>query len=161
MQAPTVIRKHWFGLVVIVLAALIVELALVLAMVTMYDQGSLTPNLYAFLGTIMIVVLLIDLVTAYVYRLSSIVLTDAGITIANWQTLFFSNTAVCEWNQVEDVQAKQGGVFAQILGFGTLLIQTAGTQTNITMTMVPRVQYWRSYIEKKAAEAPTLTKSTL
>ncbi|MGO4470359.1 hypothetical protein AB4Y95_00270 [Arthrobacter sp. M-10] len=156
---PTIIRKHWFGLAVILVAGLVVELALALAIVVALHQGTLTPNLYAFLGVIMVVVLLADLVTAYVYRLSSIVLTATAITVANWQTLFFSNTAVCEWNQVEDVNAKQGGVFAQLLSFGTLRIQTAGTQNNITMTMVPRVQYWRATIEAKAAATPTLTHS--
>ncbi|BAS17602.1 hypothetical protein AHiyo8_59050 [Arthrobacter sp. Hiyo8] len=155
----TIIRKHWFGLAVILAAGLAVELALVLAVAVTFHQGQLTPNVYAFLGVIMVVVLLADLVTTYVYRLSSIVLTDAGITITNWQTLFFSNTAECEWNQVEDVNAKQGGVFAQLLGFGTLLIQTAGTQNNITMMMVPRAQYWRATIEAKAAATPTLTHS--
>jgi len=160
MQAqPTIIRKHWFGLLVILLTGLVVELAFVLAMTAMFFQGTLTPNLYAFLGTIMIIVLLIDLVVAYVYRLSSIVFTENGITITNWQTLFFSNTAVCEWNQVEDVMAKQGGVFSQLLLFGTILVQTAGTERNLKMTMVPRVQYWRATIEAKATTTPALTHS--
>ncbi|RAN77997.1 hypothetical protein B5P43_18370 [Bacillus sp. SRB_336] len=160
MQAqPTIIRKHWFGLLVVLVAGLVVELAFVLAMTAMFDQGTLTPNNYAFLGTVMIIVLLIDLVVAYVYHLSNITLTDAGITVTNWSTLFFSITAVCEWNQVEDVMAKQGGVFAQLLLFGTVLVQTAGTERNLRMTMVPRVQYWRSTIEAKATATPTLTHS--
>lgn len=156
---PTIIRKHWFGLVVVLLIGLLVEATLVLAMYTFYYQGALTLNLYIALSAVLVVVLLATVVVAYVYRLSNIVLANEGIAITNWSTLFFSRTAVCEWSQVQDVTATQDGVFAQLLGFGTLLIQTAGTERNLKMTMVPRVQHWRSYVEAQAASAPTITQA--
>lgn len=122
-----------------------------------YYQGTLTLTIYIALSTVLVTVLAATIITAYVYRLSFIAITDDQLEITNWYTLFYDSQTVCEWNQVEDINVKRGGIFSQILGFGTLLVQTAGTQNNLTMTMVPKVESLRNEMATRADQATTKT----
>ncbi|MFK7779748.1 MAG: PH domain-containing protein [Candidatus Gracilibacteria bacterium] len=51
----------------------------------------------------------------------------------------FLNRTVSECNlgQVQEVNSKTSGLFANILNYGTLSIQTAGNQTNLKMDFAP------------------------
>lgn len=84
-----------------------------------------------------------------VYSLSSITLTTAGISVTYWATLFHRQVLDTEWSDVEDVSAVTSGIFAQLLDFGTVNVQTAGTRQNIRMTMVPNAEYWRQVINER------------
>ncbi len=152
---PILIRKHWFGLFLIYLSGFLAVALILGAMYVLILQGTMSVQLYATLSVILVIILLATLVSAYVYRLSSIVLTDVGMTVTNWNSLFFSNVAVCEWKQLQDVDVKKGGVFSQVLDYGTLLVQTAGTERNLEIPMIPRVEHWRDYIAATADAAPT------
>ncbi|MET4003880.1 membrane protein YdbS with pleckstrin-like domain [Arthrobacter sp. UYCu511] len=150
---PTVIRKHWFGLLVILLIGGAVMGLIAGLMTIFYYQSALTLTLYVVLSVVLVTVLAATVVTGYVYRLSFMAITDSQLEFTNWYTLFYDSQSVCEWRNIEDVNVKRGGIFAQILGFGTLLVQTAGTQNNLTMTMVPKVEALRNELASRADAA--------
>lgn len=68
----------------------------------------------------------------------------------NYQTLFVSDDAECDWNTVQSIDAKQTNIFAKIFGYGTLLVQTADARPNLSMPYVPRVEYWNHWIDQHA-----------
>lgn len=86
---------------------------------------------------------------AWTYWNSTIVMDDTGITVTNWNSLFSYTAAATKWSELEDVDCSQTTIWAQLFGYGTLLVQTAGTQTNLQMSMVASVKKWNSYIYKK------------
>jgi membrane protein YdbS with pleckstrin-like domain len=92
---------------------------------------------------------------AYVYTLSRIVMDGAEMRVINWPTLFYSNVAVCEWREVQDVDVRKGGIFSQIFDYGTLFVQTAGTERNLRIPMIPNCEHWRDYIAQQADQAAT------
>ena len=53
------------------------------------------------------------------------------------QTLFFTKTSVLGLANIEDVTAIRKGVFAHLLDYGTLNIETAGEQENFKFKYCP------------------------
>jgi 4-amino-4-deoxy-L-arabinose transferase-like glycosyltransferase len=89
----------------------------------------------------------------YVYALSRIVLTDKQLTVTNWTSVIASDVAVCDWSQVQDVAVQKGGILPLLFDYGSLLIQTAGTERNLRINYIPKVEYWRDVIEQRADAA--------
>ncbi|MCQ4127464.1 hypothetical protein NOU13_23420 [Rhodococcus erythropolis] len=56
-----------------------------------------------------VVVLISTAVTGMVYNLHSMTLTDNGVTIKNWGSLFFRSETRCDWNEIEDLDVQRGG----------------------------------------------------
>jgi len=105
------------------------------------------PNVMFFLGAfIVVLVAAFFLVWLRVYSISYVYLDSAGLTAVNWQSLFNKQNVQAEWSDVEDVSVVTSGFFAQMLGFGTLNIQTAGTRENVRMVMVPNAEHWQEVI---------------
>lgn len=150
---PTVIRKSFVGLVLIYLFGILA--VGILGVAALYL--STTQHDFAILLLIMaIVVAIVTLLQAYVYNLSRIVITAEQLDVVNWTSIINQNNAVCEWHQVEDIDFKKSGILGLLFDYGTLLIQTAGTERNLRITMVPRVEHARDYMAALADSAPTL-----
>lgn len=146
---PIVIKKTYVGLIAIVLVTLVVTTGIVLA--AEYARAVYSINIAAYMAAIAsaFVVALLGGVGAYVYSLSSITLDDTGITVNNWKSLIIDVNAQCDWSEVQDVTSTQAGVGARLFNYGTLLIQTAGTQTNLELSMVPAPDYWQGIIRQR------------
>ena len=142
---PVTIHRSFLGLVWIVLRGIAIIAILYIANRYLLRSGdtSIASELIAFITVIIIIVVLIQAIT---YDLATLVITDTGITITNWNSLFFSKSSETKYQEIEDATVTQGGVFSGLFGFGTLLVQTAGTQTNLSLTYVPNADSWRDYI---------------
>jgi hypothetical protein len=156
---PIIIKKSLIGLFLIVLGGTVLIAALALGLDVLYLQGQLDPQLYAFVSFAIIITLLATLISAYVYVISYIQLDDQGITVSDWMSLFSDSKAMTEWNKVQDVNIRKPGVLAQIADYGTLLVQTAGTDRNLVLPYIPNVEHWQEYIQAKADAAPELVKT--
>lgn len=153
--APIIIHKHPVGLFLIALAG-IGAISLLLGITSsLFTQGQLTVQLYLLVVVAFVAIVLSTVVSLYVYNLSTITLTTESVDVSNWRSLFQDSAGTTEWRNIQDVTAKKNGILSFIFDYGTLTIQTAGTEDNLVLPMVPRIEYWRSYVEKLANDAKT------
>ena len=149
-QLPATISKHWFGYVIIVGAGLLIAGLLGVASYSFYVNG-LALELFAFTFFFAVVALLLTIVQIWVYSLSYVELTEAGIHVVNWRTLFVKTDVTTEWERVQDVSVATGSTWALLFNYGTLVIQTAGTSQELRMTMIPDAEYWQALIQANAS----------
>ena len=154
---PVRIYRHWIGYVAILLAG-----ALTIGLLWVgFLSFATTPGIdhvFAFqLAFVTItVVLAITVIQLYVYSLSYIDLSEEGIRIKNWVTLFVSKDELFEWTKVSRATAALGGFFGQILDYGVISIETSGGSIQASMKTIPRVEYWQNQIQLKADQFPTI-----
>jgi hypothetical protein len=151
---PVTIKKSWFGYVIIAITGLAVIGLLWVGFYSYLIDAPAAPQLVFGLGAIAIVLtVLITIVQLYVYSLSFITLTTEGVTVKNWLTLFVSTDEVFEWVKLTKVEAAKGGIFGQVIGYGTLSLGTSDGSQLVNMKVIPNVEYWQIFIESKAAES--------
>ncbi|HET6925072.1 MAG TPA: hypothetical protein VFH39_04540 [Candidatus Saccharimonadales bacterium] len=155
---PVTIRKSFIGLFAIYLVGFLLTVALLGAGLYLLLRTDSRP-----LGVVLLAVaaftVLGTLVQGYVYSLCRIVLTEAELDVINWSSLFSQNNAVCEWRMVNDVDFKKAGILSFLFDYGTLLVQTAGTERNLRISYVPRVEKVRDLIAQLADTAITPVRS--
>jgi hypothetical protein len=152
---PIIIKKAGIGLVAILLSGLILFAVLLFAMYQSLTANG-THGLTLVVAFAAVVVLLATAVQAYVYSLSQVVLTDAGMKVASWNSLFSESEADTLYQHIEDVDVKRSGVFAMVFGYGTLYVQTAGTERNLKLPMIANAEYWKDELDRRVGAAKTL-----
>jgi hypothetical protein len=155
MQAlPVTIKKTWFGYLLIAITGLAVIGLLWVGFYSYLIGRPPAPQVIFGLGaTAIILTVLVTIVQLYVYSLSFITLTTEGVTVKNWITLFVSTNEVFEWVKLTKIDAAQGGIFGQVIGYGTLSLGTSDGSKLVNMKFIPNVEYWQTFIESKAAES--------
>lgn len=155
-QLPVTIHRSSVGLALIGLVGFGVT-ALLYAMAVYYrGQHWADPVIFQLITLAALVTLIATVVTAATYALTSLKLTDDHIEVSNWLSLFSSRVSQADYADIEDVTVTQGTILSRVFGYGTLLVQTAGTQTNLEITYVPNVYAWRDVIAGKARGAQRL-----
>jgi hypothetical protein len=81
---------------------------------------------------------IILLISAFVYRASRIILTDQSLVAVVQQALFARKISRLSMSNVEDVTAEQKGILQSVFNFGTLTIQTAGQEDNFIFPFCPK-----------------------
>lgn len=150
---PTVIKKHPIGIALILLVGLGTTALIWATLYSLHRTGDLDSTTTWMMLFASIVVLLITVIQLWVYSLSYIELTDDGIHIVNWRTLFVKTDVMTEWSKIQDVTVSTGSIWPVIFNFGTLTIQTAGTAQELNMTMVGNAEYWQAIIQAEAQAA--------
>jgi uncharacterized membrane protein YdbT with pleckstrin-like domain len=147
MQEQTIYR-HWFGTFIIFLAGTIPMSVLFYFMYFVWEPDDPLGQLAAFIS---IIIGLVTAVLIYTFTLSHIDLNDSGIQYTKYSTLFSSSIVEADWNTVQSIDATKPGIFAQLFGFGTLLVQTADAKPNFSMTYVPQVLQVKELIDQHAS----------
>lgn len=140
---PVTVDKHWAGQLGIFLLG-VAGLGLVFwALLESYRTPWADP-LIMFSLSVLLVAFIVAFTAVWlrVYSLSYFTLTPEGIVVVQWNSLFHSQKTVTEWSDVEDASSVKSGIFAQLLPFGTVNVQTAGTIQNLRLTMAPNPDYW-------------------
>ncbi|MGH7156546.1 MAG: hypothetical protein ACREGG_00285 [Candidatus Saccharimonadales bacterium] len=139
----TVVRRSFIGLAGIYLVAL-VAVAAVVGLVVVLSPGTFQTSSTTISGSlgaaivISAVFLALILFTAtYVYRQSRLLVTNKSLVQILQRTLFIRKVSRLSMSNVEDVNEEQRGVLANIFGYGTLTVQTAGTEDNFIFTLCP------------------------
>ena len=150
---PTIITKHWIGYAAILGVGFGVT-AMIWAMI--YALAG-TPSLSATAGVALLfasaVVLLISIVQVWVYSLSYVEITEEAIRVVNYRTLFWKSNSVTEWVRVQDVTVQSANIFATSFNYGTLVVQTAGTEQGLILPMIPDPTYWQAVVAQLADQA--------
>ncbi len=139
----TVVRRSLIGLagiylVVIVAVAAIVGLVLALSPSTFQTSGStISGSLSAVIAASAILLAVILFTVTYVYRQSRMLVTNKSLVQILQKTLFIRKVSRLSMSNVEDVNEEQRGLLASLFDYGTLTVQTAGTEDNFVFTLCP------------------------
>ena len=66
------------------------------------------------------------------------IVTNKRIVDIDWMGLLYKQLSSSQLDKIQDVTYKQGGISDTFFNFGTVLIQTAGTEPNFEFEAVPR-----------------------
>ena len=139
----TVVRRSVIGLVGIYLVA-ILAVAAITTLVIVLSPGTFQTSSATISGPLSAIILLaavllvLILFTAtYVYRQSRLLVTDKSLVQILQKTLFIRKVSRLSMSNVEDVNEEQRGLLASLFNYGTLTVQTAGTEDNFVFTLCP------------------------
>lgn len=131
------------GLVGIYLVAFL-AVAAITTMVIIISPGTFktsSANISGPLSAVILVsaiLLVLILFTAtHVYRQSQLMVTDRSLVQVMQKTLFNRKVSRLSMSNVEDVNEEQRGILSSLFNYGTLTVQTAGTEDNFIFTMCP------------------------
>lgn len=65
------------------------------------------------------------------------ILTDQRVVDIDWISLLYKRVSSAQLEKIQDVAYKQGGVLDSFFDYGTVFIQTAGTDPNFEFEAVP------------------------
>lgn len=82
----------------------------------------------------------------YIYRQSKLIITDKNLTQVLQHGLFNRKVSELSMANVEDVTSHQRGAFASIVGYGDLIVETAGEQANFKFVFCPKPSYYGKLI---------------
>ena len=147
-ELVTEIRKHPFGLFLILFIGIFVLLVSIItaAVISAADlnsffQSSNANSAKGALVTIGFFIALLSLVGtfigAFLYRSNVIYVTSEKIAQIVYTSLFHRKVSQLSIGDVQDVTVAQKGILAHLFGYGTLVVETAGEQQNYTFTFVP------------------------
>ncbi len=121
-------------------------LILVLVAMASYGTGRYADAIakYLPLATVMIVlwsvgllVLVILLIAYFIYRQNRVVLTTQNLMQVEQYGLFNRVVSKLSLANIEDVTGERKGLFATILNYGNLIVETAGEQENFVFEQAP------------------------
>lgn len=138
-------KKHWVNIIPVLLACAIlaiIVLALPSAWLYLPDLRALLSGgaLSVLMVAGMSFIILIALLSYWIYLQNRLVLTSMYVTQVNQVGLFNRTISRISLDKLQEVTARQHGPVAQMLGFGDIVIETAGEQENFVFTQVPHPQ---------------------
>jgi membrane protein YdbS with pleckstrin-like domain len=139
----TVVHRSLVGLVGIYLVAIVAVGAILVLFITLspdtFDTSSnnISPQLSAIMIVAAVLLVLILFTATYVYRQSRLLITDRSLVQIMQKTLFNRKVSRLSMSNVEDVNEEQRGIISGLFNYGTLTIQTAGTEDNFVFTLCP------------------------
>ncbi len=141
-HAIVVIRRHPFGLVVLVLEVILgvaLGLGLLFLLLPTASGSAGVRHALALVSVLLIALAAIFLVImAALYRDNRWIVTDDSIVQVLRIGLFKIKTAALSMANIEDVSSDRNGIFAQIFGFGTLKCETAGEKSDFHFVYCPK-----------------------
>lgn len=150
---PTTIRRSYTGLFLIFLVGAVVEGFLIYLggkIAAQPNTAPIVPQLAMFMA---VVVGLIVIVSMWVYWGAKLVLTDKGLQVLRFHTLFWSTQSTVSWADVEEVTISSPGILKGLTGIGGILVQSAGSVPNLSITWIGNVDSLRDFIAAQADAA--------
>lgn len=143
------IRKHPLGYIGIYTIGIIVSLSAIIF--SIFLSASVEDNiagvnlsemnaslLVTVFGAIVgVFIMIISLISAHLYRQDFLLVTSDKIVQCINNSLFNKKVSQLKIIDAQDVTVLQAGILAKAFNFGTIVIETAGEQTNYTFTYVP------------------------
>jgi len=163
----TVVHRSPIGLVGIYIVAITAVVAIVGLVVAIspntFDTSSynISPALSAIIVTAATLLVLVLFTVTYVYRQSRLLVTNKSLVQIMQKTLFNRKVSRLSMSNVEDVNEEQRGIISSLFNYGTLTVQTAGTEDNFVFTLCPDpTKLADKIIEARQAYARSLEEET-
>ena len=136
------IRRHPFGLFgVYVMGILVIAITLAAAIFGLYFTTILTNEqkigVVLGAGLIVLVTTLIVYIGVYIYKANRWIVTSDSITQVAQTGLFNTHSSQLSLANLEDVSAHQDGLLQQMLGFGDLIVESAGERSKFVFSFCP------------------------
>lgn len=136
-------RQHPFGIITVYLLCLMGLVgSFLLITVFLPDYFGTSAQVYSIIALLSVVVgifLVVAMVVAsYVYRQSRLTVTSKNVIQVLQGGVFTRKISQISLANVEDVTSQQTGVLAQVFGFGTVKVETAGEQANFVFNYAPQ-----------------------
>jgi len=155
------VRRHLFGLIVLY-AQVILGLLLALGLIGFLLPGFLDAigvstgtgaSIYGLISILLVFLAAVFLVLAHrIYTANQLIITDKNITQVLQMGLFHRKVSELSMGSIEDVTARQTGVFQTIFNYGTLTVETAGEQRNFKFVYCPNPNaYAKTLLDARAA----------
>lgn len=140
--------RHNIGMLFIFFSAgLIIVLLTVLVGITEKNQGVITDTfpfegagvssaLGLFLLVMVVVILLGAVAAAYVYRKNYFVLTDQKLVMVRTFNPVHRKVSQLSIGDIQDVSVEQPTLMSRMFKYATLVVETAGEQSNLRMTLI-------------------------
>jgi len=151
-----IVRRHWIGLIYILIAAFIGLLAvLAVVLLSMGDiRSSTSSESFSLIAGLAVLVLgmvgFMMLLIIYIYRKSQLILTDRSLVEIVQRGLFNRKVSRLSMSNVEDVTCEQKGLLPTMFNYGTLTVQTAGEKDNFIFAFCPKPnQYAEEMLEAR------------
>ncbi len=139
----TVVHRSVIGLLGIYLVAFLAIAAIVALVIAMspdsFDSSgvSVSASVSAIIILAAVLLGLILFTATYIYRQSRLLVTNRSLVQILQKTLFIKKVSRLSMSNVEDVSEEQRGFLASLFNYGTLTVQTAGTEDNFIFTLCP------------------------
>lgn len=147
------IKRHPFGIIklyVEIFLAIGVMAGLIYYLLPEIVAVDDNASLYAAVGLGVVLIgaflLIIAFAATVIYNQNQLIVTDKTITQTLQLSLFNKKTSQLSVTNIEDVTANSNGFFPTILGYGRLLIETAGEQENFHFDYCPHADHYAKLI---------------
>lgn len=136
-------RQHPFGIITVYFLCLFGILGALFAVTVFLPSyfGS-SAQIYSVIALISLFIglfLIIAMVVAtYVYKQSRLTVTSKNVVQVLQGGVFTRKISQISLANVEDVTSVQKGILAQLFGFGTVTVETAGEQANFVFNYAPQ-----------------------
>ncbi len=143
------VHKHWFGLFIVYFE---VAFGFVTGLVLMWllspvifpntDPANRRLYLSTIIGVVAIFAWVILILFTYIYRQNRLIVTNKNLTQILQKGLFNRKVSELSMANVEDVTANQQGFFPSVVGYGDMLVESAGAQENFDFSFCPKPNYY-------------------
>lgn len=139
----SIVRRSLVGLALIYLVAIAAVAAVIGLIIAVSpsafetSDGNFSASLSAIIFLSVLLLALILFAATYVYRQSRLLVTNKSLVQVMQKTLFSRKVSRLSMSNVEDVNEEQRGFWATFFNYGTLTVQTAGTEDNFVFTLCP------------------------
>lgn len=147
-QLVTEIRKHPFGLFIILATGLLLGVSMFFialfatavdfSQIFMFAEANNAKPLLILVSFILLLGIgIMTYIGAFLYNSNVIFVTNEKIAQIVYLSLFNRKISQLSIGDVQDVTVTQKGILAHFFNYGTLVIETAGEQENYKFTYVP------------------------
>ena len=134
------VRRHWFGL--FSLYALMLGGFLLIALIFFMLDADLWLDNLALVASLSLSLLILFVplcfLINYVYWGNIFRIYETEVRLLARRAVFYSKFSILGLANVEDVTFERQGVFAHVMDYGTLNVETAGEQENFIFKYCPR-----------------------
>ena len=160
-QIVAKVHRHWLfiatriiGLAVMLIMPLILVAALErLGIIVFVGTGTPLVVLWALWGLVMWSVFWQFWTT---YYMDIWVVTNRRIIDIDYQRLFDRNISILRLDRVQDITTHVQGIIGTLLKYGSVVVQTAGTQEEFVIDQIADPESLRDIISRVAGDAGTL-----
>ncbi len=145
-----IVRRYWLTLTTPILASIVLIVAPFFFLVPLFRLG--TKGVAGFTALLILGILWM-VRTLMVYSLNVFILTDMRIIDVDQRGFFNRSVSECLYRNIQDVSIRVKGLAATMFHYGNIIIQTAGSASNVELEGVKDPQKVQEVISRLVEES--------